>query len=51
MLDKVLGDKDQNGIPGILEERAEKQKVSDIGNSNILLFAAYQHILFIYLST
>lgn len=34
VVDKVLGDRDQNGIPGILEERAQTQKFSDIGPKN-----------------
>lgn len=38
MLDKVLGDKVQNEMPGTFQERAQTITISDIGNT--LVFAA-----------
>ncbi|XP_027343464.1 probable fucosyltransferase 8 [Abrus precatorius] len=34
VVDKMLGDKDQNGTSGILEERAQTQAISDTGPKN-----------------
>ncbi|KAK7262010.1 hypothetical protein RIF29_28338 [Crotalaria pallida] len=34
VVDKVLGDKDQNGVHGIVEEQAQTQTTSDVGPKN-----------------
>ena len=42
MLDKMLGGKDQHGLPEIFEERAQTQTISGISNTIVCsLISAY----------